>query len=375
LGAPEAWRSASAIAFIIQQGYRHERMVSNGVAIDADKICHNAHPFWRSTMLHTHVCELLGIEFPVIQAGMGLLTSAELVAAVSNAGGLGSLGAGLRSTADLKQQLVQTRELTQRPFAVNHLLSMLNEEAFTLTLDAKPSCISFALADPGNLVQRAHDAGILVMHQVTTVQQARQAAERGVDVIIAQGSEAGGFGGTVAGLALIPQVVDAVRPIPVIAAGGIADGRGLAAALVLGAQGINMGTRFLASREVPISEGWKQAILAATSEEAVKVEGWTDLMRFHPLLAAMGGAYGAVPRALRTPFLTAWLQRRDDATQDVEDLQAEVKAAVTGRLTELMPLAGQTAGMIRDILPAAEIIRRIVAEAEEALKRTAKLLG
>ena len=326
-------------------------------------------------MLHTHVCELLGIELPVIQAGMGLLTSAELVAAVSNAGGLGSLGAGLRSTEDLKQQLAQTRELTQRPFAVNHLLSMLNEDAFALTLDAKPSCISFALADPGTLVQRAHDAGILVMHQVTTVQQARQAAERGVDIIIAQGSEAGGFGGTVAGLALIPQVVDAVRPIPVIAAGGIADGRGLAAALVLGAQGINMGTRFLASQEVPISEGWKQAILAAASEEAVKVEGWTDLMSFHPLLAAMGGAYEAVPRALLTPFLTAWLQRRDDATQDVEGLRAEVQAAVAGRLTELLPLAGQTAGMIRDILPAAEIVRRVVAEAEEVLKQTTTLLG
>ena len=165
---------------------------------------------------------------------------------------------------------------------------MLNEEAFALTLDAKPSCISFALADPGTLVQRAHDAGILVLHQVTTVQQARQAAEHGVDVIIAQGSEAGGFGGTVAGLALIPQVVDAVRPIPVIAAGGIADGRGLAAALVLGAQGINMGTRFLAAREASISAGWQQAILVAASEEAVKVEGWTDLMRFHPLLAAAG---------------------------------------------------------------------------------------
>jgi NAD(P)H-dependent flavin oxidoreductase YrpB (nitropropane dioxygenase family) len=106
-------------------------------------------------MLHTLVCELLGIEFPVIQAGMGLLTSAELVAAVSNAGGLGSLGAGLRSPEDLKQQFAQTRELTQRPFAVNHLLSMLNEEALALTLDAKPSCISFALADPGNFVQRA----------------------------------------------------------------------------------------------------------------------------------------------------------------------------------------------------------------------------
>src|SRR5262245_11079461 len=115
-------------------------------------------------MLHTHVCELLGIEFPIIQAGMGLLTSAELVAAVSNAGGLRSLGAGLRSTEDLKQQLAQTRELSQRPFAVNHLLSMLNEDALALTFDAKPACISFALADPGPLVQRAHDAGMLVMH-------------------------------------------------------------------------------------------------------------------------------------------------------------------------------------------------------------------
>jgi enoyl-[acyl-carrier protein] reductase II len=325
-------------------------------------------------MLHTPVCELLGIEFPVIQAGMGPLTSAELVAAVSNAGGLGSLGAGLRSPAELKQQLAQTRELTQRPFAVNHLLSMLNEDALALTLDAKPSCISFALADPGTLVQRVHDAGILVMHQVTTVQQARQAAERGVDIIIAQGSEAGGFSGTVASLTLIPQVVDAVHPIPVLAAGGIADGRGLAAALILGAQGINMGTRFLASREASISAGWQQAILAAASEEAVKVEGWADLMRLHPLLAAAGGAYEAVPRALRTPFLTAWLQRRDDATQDIEGFQAEVQGAIAGRLAELMPLAGQTAGMIHDIGPAAEIVRRVVAEAEEALQQTTTLL-
>jgi nitronate monooxygenase/enoyl-[acyl-carrier protein] reductase II len=326
-------------------------------------------------MLHTHLCELLGIEFPVIQAGMGILTSAELVAAVSNAGGLGSLGAGLRSPEDLRRQLAQTRELTQRPFAVNHQLSTLNEEAFALTLDAKPALLSLALSDPGDLVQRAHAAGILVMHQVTTVQQARQAAARGVDVIIAQGSEAGGFGGTVAGLALIPQVVDAVHPIPVVAAGGIADGRGLAAALVLGAQGINIGTRFLASVEAPVSDRWKQAIVAAASEDAVKVEGWTDLMGFHPPLAAMGGAYGAVPRALRTPFLDAWLQGRDDATRDVEPLRVEVQAAVRGRLTELLPLAGQTAGMIQAVLPAAEIVRRIVTEAEEALQRVTALLG
>jgi len=321
-------------------------------------------------MLHTRVCELLGIEFPVIQAGMGPFTSAELVAAVSNAGGLGSLGAGTRSTEDFRKQLARTCELTQRPFAVNHTVSTLNEEAFALTLEAKPALISFALSDPGDLVKRAHDAGSLVMHQITTVQQARQAAERGVDVIVAQGSEAGGFGGSVAGLALIPQVVDAASPIPVVAAGGIADGRGLAAALVLGAQGINIGTRFLASTEAPISESWKQAILAAESEDAIKVEVWNEF------LASISGEYGTVPRALTSPFIKEWLHRRDDAKREAERLRGEVMAAVgQGRLGELMPFAGQTAGLILEILPAAEIVRRIVAGAEEALKRATSLLA
>jgi enoyl-[acyl-carrier protein] reductase II len=320
--------------------------------------------------LHTQVCELLGIEFPVIQAGMGLCTTAELVAAVSNAGGLGSLGAGMWSPEDLRKQLAWTHELTQRPFAVNYGVPMLNEEAFALTLAAKPSLISFALSEPGDFVKRAHDAGSLVMHQVTTVQQARQAAERSVDVIVAQGSEAGAFGGTVAGLPLIPQVVDAVSPIPVVAAGGIADGRGLAAALVLGAQGINIGTRFLASTEAPISTGWKQAILAAESEDAIQVEVWNDF------LASVSGAYGTVPRALSSPFIEAWRHRRDDAKREAERLRGEVMAAIRqGRLGDLLPCAGQTVGMIREILPAAEIVRRIVVEAEEALKRATSLLG
>src|SRR5262249_48174525 len=139
----------------------------------------------------------------------------------------------------------------------------VNDEAFALTVEARPAVISLALGDPGALVKRAQGAGIKVVHQVHTVRQAREAAERGVDAIIAQGSEAGGFGGTVAALALVPQVVDAVSPIPVVAAGGIADGRGLAAALLLGAQGVNIGTRFLASAEAPIGEAWKQALLAA----------------------------------------------------------------------------------------------------------------
>ena len=320
-------------------------------------------------MLHTRVCELLGIECPVIQAAMSPYTTPELVAAVSNAGGLGSIGAGMLSPADLRQQLARTRELTQRPFAVNYGVPMLNEESFALTLAAKPALVSFSLSDPGDLVKRVHDAGILVMHQVTTVQQARQAAERGVDVIIAQGSEAGAFVGTVAGLALIPQVVDAVSPIPVVAAGGIADGRGLAAALVLGAQGINIGTRFLASTEAPISAEWQQAILAAESEEAIRVEVWSDF------LGALSGDYGTVPRALSSPFIEQWQHRRDDAKREAERLRGEVMAAIRqGRLGELLPSAGQSVGLIRDIVPAAEIVSRIVMEAEKTLKGTTRLL-
>ncbi|MBI2855062.1 MAG: nitronate monooxygenase [Chloroflexi bacterium] len=324
-------------------------------------------------MLHTRLCDLFGIEVPIIQAGMGVFTSAELVSAVSNAGGLGSFGTGLRPVASLRSELLlrpvaslreelpRVRQLTSRPFAVNYTLAQPNEEIFALILEAKPPIISFALGDPGDLVKRAHAVGSLVMHQVTTVQQARQAAERGVDVIIAQGSEAGGFSGTVAALPLIPQVVDAVRPLPVVAAGGIADGRGLAAALVLGAQGANIGTRFLASDEAPISQTWKQAIIAANSEDAIKVEVWNDIF---PREAT---AYDTVPRALRTPFIEKWQKSREVAKQEAERLRADVIAAIQqGKMEEFIPWAGQTAGLVHEVLPAAQIVKRIVAEAEEA---------
>lgn len=322
-------------------------------------------------MFRTRVCDLLGIEFPIIQAGMGAMTSPELVAAVSNAGGLGSLGTAMRAPDDFRRQLQRTLEMTECPFAVNFVFAGpgVNEEAFTLTLETKPRLISFALGDPGDFVQRAHEAGILVMHMVTTVQQAQQAATRGVDLIIAQGSEAGGFGGNVAGLALIPQVVDAVSPIPVVAAGGIADGRGLAAALALGAEGVNIGTRFLASLEAPIPNEWKQAILAAESEEAMRAEFWGDVF------PAKGSQYPATPRVLSSPFVEEWQYRRDDAKRDAERLRAEIGTAIgQGRFGELFPFTGQTAGLIHEILPAAEIVRRIADEAEAVLKRTAEVL-
>ena len=251
-------------------------------------------------MLRTPVCDVLGIEVPIMQAAIWPATSPELVAAVCEAGGLGSVGAVFESAESVERQMARVRRLTSRPFAVNHVVPQLDEEAFRTTLEAEPEVISFALGNPGDLVGRAREAGAKVIHQVHTVAQAREAADLGVDAIIAQGAEAGGQGMAlgVSTMALVPQVADAVDPIPVLAAGGIADGRGLAAALVLGAQGVNVGTRFLASEEASADEGWKRAILETDSEDAIRFEAWEGI--FPP---AGGGAYATVPRVMRTPFV------------------------------------------------------------------------
>src|SRR5439155_12398915 len=177
--------------------------------------------FPEAKVIHTLICELLDIPVPVVQAGMGSYTSAELVAAVTNAGGLGSLGAANRPLEDFRRQLARIGDLTAGSFAVNHAITVIDEEAFQAGLDAHPKVVTLALDHPRDYVPRIHDAGSLVMHQVTTVQQAVEAAERGVDIIIAQGSESGGYGGVVSTMPLVPQVVDAVRPLPVIAGGGL----------------------------------------------------------------------------------------------------------------------------------------------------------
>jgi enoyl-[acyl-carrier protein] reductase II len=323
-------------------------------------------------MLRTPVCDLLGIEVPLMQAAIWPATSPELVAAVSEAGGLGSVGSVFESAESIKGQIARVRDMTQRPFAVNHVVPLLDEEAFEATLEAKPAVISLALGDPAGLLERAHAAGAKVVHQVHTVEQAKRVADLGVDVIIAQGSEAGGQGMAlgVGAMALVPQVADAVDPIPVLAAGGVADGRGLAAALVLGAQGANVGTRFLASHEASADEGWKQSILEAESEDAVRFEAWKDI--FPP---AGGGAYETVPRVMRTSFVEEWQRHPEEARREAERLRGELMSVVRERKPhELVPFTGQTAGMIHDVLPAGEIVREMVSEAEQALRRTSRLL-
>src|SRR5215471_4393098 len=192
-----------------------------------------------------------------------------------------------------------------------------------------------------------------------------EAAEHGVDVIIAQGSEAGGYGGAISTMALVPQVVDAVSPIPVVAAGGIYDGRCIAAALILGAVGVNMGTRFLASKEAPIDDDWKQAIIEARSEDAVKAEVINDII---PVPGTVG--YGTVGRTLRTPFLDEWGTKRDEARRNGERLWAEIVERLRrGQRRETLVWAGQTAGGVQEILTVADIMRQLVHETEAALAR------
>jgi len=317
-------------------------------------------------MLRTPLCDLLGIEVPIILAPMGSATSAEFTAAVSNEGGLGGIGSLFRTTAAIKRDIDVVRELTNRHYAVNHIPQLLDAEAFRHTLAARPAVISFALGDPGDLVRQAHDVGARVMVQVTTVGQAIEAAERGVDVIIAQGGEAGGYGGNVSTMALVPQVVDAVLPIPVIAAGGIFNGRGIAAALVLGAVGVNLGTRFLASKEAPIPDEWKQAIIAAESEDTMKADVLNDIS---PLPGT--ASYNTVLRSLHTAFLDEWSAKREEARREGDRLRGHIVSThQAGRQHETLLTAGQTAGGITEILPVAEIMRRLIAEAEAALWKT-----
>jgi nitronate monooxygenase/enoyl-[acyl-carrier protein] reductase II len=319
-------------------------------------------------MLKTPLCDLFGIEVPIILAPMGTCTSAELAAAVSNAGGLGGIGTLFRATAAIKRDIELVPTMTSRPYAINHIPQTLDAEAFRYTLEARPAVISFTLSDPGaDLIRQAHNVGARVMVQITTVAQAVQAAKRGVDVISAQGSESGGYCGEVSTMALVPQVVDAVSPIPVVASGGIFDGRGIAAALMLGAVGVNLGTRFIASTEAPAPKQWKEAITAAQSEDAIKVEVINDIS---PLPGTAG--FNTVLRSLHTTFLDEWSAKREQARCERDRLRALIVSTTqAGHQHECLLTAGQSVGGINEILSVNEIMRRLVAETEAALSSVA----
>lgn len=316
--------------------------------------------------IRTPLCDLLGIEHPIICAPFGPWDEVALAAAVSEAGGLGSLGTAAMPVDALREQWTRLRDMTQRPFAINHTRRPFDEAAFEATLEFGPAAVSFHIGHPMDLVERAHQAGTLWIHQVGSVDQAKAALDSGVDVIIAQGGESGGNAANVATTVIVPQVVDIAGEVPVVAAGGIADGRGLAAALALGAQGVNVGTRFLASTEMAIAQEWKDMIVRSGAEDAVKLTFSEFVMPPYT-----EGAYdNMTPRSLRNPFIDKWNDRPEEAAAQADALRAELLDAIRGgRTHEYIPLTGQTAGLIDEILPAAEIIRRMVSEAEQQLSR------
>ncbi|MFF3322359.1 NAD(P)H-dependent flavin oxidoreductase [Streptomyces sp. NPDC002889] len=312
-------------------------------------------------MLRTPFCDLLGVELPVICAPLGPWDEVRLAAAVCEAGGLGSLGTAVRAVPDLQRQWSQLRRLTDRPFAINHTTRPFTEDTFQATIEERPAVISFHLAVAPDLIARAHDAGILWIQQVMDSRQAVEALDAGADVLVAQGGEAGGHGGDVSTLVLVPQVVDLAGDTPVIAAGGIADGRGLAAALMLGAQGVSMGTRFLASAEMNVSDAWKQRIVAADAVDAVKAANSDRILPPY----TRPGSYG-VPRTLRTPLVDTLRERPEDIDPD-EVVPHLMEAVRKGRGDEYLPFTGQSAALVHEILPAGEIIRAVVREAEMLL--------
>lgn len=335
-------------------------------------------------VLRTRLCDRLGIELPIVAAPMGAsISGPELVAAVSDAGGLGILTFGGKPPALLHEDIARVRALTPRPFGVNFILELAREDQVLVAIEERVPVISFFWGDPSPYVARAHAAGSIVLHQIGTVTDARRAVAAGVDVVVAQGFEAGGHvAGQVGSMVLVPRVVDAVAPTLVIAAGGIADARGLVAALALGADGVSLGTRFLASAESAAHPAFKKNVLAASEEDTV-----------HTML--FGGGWPNAPhRALRTPFVERWRgqeargqeQRPDEPiigetlfagqTIPVQRFAALPPGAeATGEVESMAMLAGQSAGLVVELKPAAAIVREIAEGARRIIgERLARLV-
>jgi NAD(P)H-dependent flavin oxidoreductase YrpB (nitropropane dioxygenase family) len=295
---------------------------------------------------------------------MGSGTNPELVVAVSNAGGLGIQGCAGRSPAEIGLLADTIRASTAKPFGLNLLLFLATQEHIDAVLAARPPIVSSAWpwpeTDLRTLFARAHDIGARVVHMVSTVHEARRAAEAGADAIVAQGTEGGGHVWLMGTMVLVPQVVRAVAPVPVLAAGGIADGAGLAAALMLGAEGVLLGTRFLATPEAPLPDNYKQAICRS--------DGHDTLLTEIPDIAAAQVWPGAFARALRTRFIEEFVGREDEVRRRRGELIARLRhAREVGDVDGGSLLIGQDAGLIDSIEPAAEIVTRLVREAEALL--------
>jgi len=328
--------------------------------------------------MQTALCKRLGIELPIIQAPMGGAVGPPLAAAVSNAGGLGMLVPWRANVDTVRRQIREMRALTARPFGVNLVLEFPQEERLAVCLDERVPVISFFWRDPSSLVPLAKAGGAIVMHTVGSAADAKQAISCGVDIVIAQGWEAGGHvRGTVATMPLIPAVVDAVSPAPVVAAGGIADGRGLAAALALGASGAWIGTRFLASHEAAIHPRYRELLLQANENDTVYLENFFDIRwpnASHRTLRnktiEVWEAAGRPPTGKR-PGEGEVIGKSRSIGPIVRYQSYTPGADADGDIDAMALWAGQSVGLVSTVQSAGEIVRQIADEADAIIRRLA----
>jgi NAD(P)H-dependent flavin oxidoreductase YrpB (nitropropane dioxygenase family) len=331
--------------------------------------------------LRTRICDVLGVDVPLANAGMGPFARAPLAAAVANAGGLGSLGGRLCPVEELVEMIEEARSLTDGPLAMNLIPRFQDMEMIAGIVATGIDVIAIGWSDPAPIVKLAHDGGVKVMHRCVNAAEAAHAAECGVDVIIAQGLDAGGHTGEIPGMGLLPAVVDAADGVPVVYAGGIGDGRGLVAALALGADGVIMGTRFVASRECHAHDVYKGCLVAASEADSVENEvfGWREWPE--PTRALRNStlrAYEQEPEP-RTPIAERPLEviARRHLTDEVIDVPRYYLDAPwpqdEGEIEAMALYAGTSVGLVNDILPAAEIVERVMVEAGDTLDRLGEL--
>ncbi len=308
-------------------------------------------------MIETRITKLLGIKYPIFQGGMAWVSSSGLVAAVSNAGGLGVFGSGSLDPELARQEIRRIKELTDKPFGVNIMLMMPTAPGVVeVCIQEKVPVVTTGAGNPGPLVKRFKDAGIKVIPVVSSVALAKRLERSGVDALIAEGHESGGHVGEITSMVLIPQVVDAVS-IPVIAAGGIADGRGVAAAFALGAEAVQMGTRFILAKECHAHQNYKESVLKARDRDTVT----TGVTLGHPV------------RVIRNRLTKEYLEKeyKGASADELEELgRGRLKMSVVdGNTEEGSVMAGQISGMLTREETAAEIIQSIEADYYKVFER------
>ena len=307
--------------------------------------------------MKNRLCELLGIEYPIIQGGMAWVATAELAAAVSNGGGLGLIAAGGAPADAVREQIRKCRELTDKPFGVNvMLMSPFAEEVMEVVIEEKPAVVATGAGNPGKYIENLKAAGIKILPVIASVAMAQKMEKMGADAVIAEGTEAGGHIGEITTMCLTPQVVDAVN-IPVVCAGGIADVRGAVAAFALGADGIQVGTRFICSDECTAHENYKQAVIKAKDRDAV----------------VTGRSTGAPVRALKNKLTKEYqrLEKENASAEEIEQLGVGGlrKAFMEGDTQMGSLMAGQSAAMVKRIEPCADIIRSYFDNVDDILTK------